>query len=130
QTPRGAFFVRNSSVYFDGKITRNMEAISSSNGAKKKNSKTKPTSSPRNTGSTITRQGSDKHYDWTSRNHVVDAESLEFHSKHRNPIVDSSSDSSSIFSASDAGSYSTDSTKDSSAEDISGYLFGSSWHHP
>ncbi|KAL0378993.1 UNVERIFIED_CONTAM: hypothetical protein Sradi_3204800 [Sesamum radiatum] len=134
QTPRRASFVRNSSVYLDGKIKRNMAAISSSNGAKKKNSKTKP-NSPRISESTITRQGSDKHYYWTSPNHftgnhVVGAESSEFHSKHRNPIVDSSSDSSSIFSASDAGSYSTDSTKDSSAEDISGYLFGSSWHHP
>ncbi|KAK4417086.1 Ubiquitin carboxyl-terminal hydrolase 17 [Sesamum alatum] len=126
QTPRGASFVRNSSVYFDGKTKRNMEAISSSNGAKKKNLKTKPTS---------LHQGSDKHSDWMSPNdftgnHVVDAEGSESHSRHRNPIVDSSSDSSSIFSASDAGSYSTDSTKDSSAEDISGYLFGSSWHHP
>ncbi|KAL0350159.1 UNVERIFIED_CONTAM: Ubiquitin carboxyl-terminal hydrolase 17 [Sesamum radiatum] len=126
QTPRGASFVRNSSVYVDGKIKRNMAAISSSNGAKKKNSKTKPTS-PRNTESTITRQGSDKHYYWMSPNHFTGNHAV---GAQRNPIVDSSSDSSSIFSASDAGSYSTDSTKDSSAEDISGYLFGSSWHHP
>ncbi|KAL0342983.1 UNVERIFIED_CONTAM: Ubiquitin carboxyl-terminal hydrolase 17 [Sesamum angustifolium] len=126
QTPRGASFVKNSSVYLDGKIKRNMAAISSSNGAKKKNSKTKPTS-PRNTESAITRQGSDKHYYWTSPNHFTGNHAV---GAQRNPIVDSSSDSSSIFSASDAGSYSTDSTKDSSAEDISGYLFGSSWHHP
>lgn len=63
---------------------------------------------------------------------VIDPEGWEFHRKHTNHIVDSSSDSSSIFSTSDAGSYSTDSTKDSSAEDLSGYLFGSNtnWYQP
>ncbi|KAI3451214.1 hypothetical protein Pfo_007879 [Paulownia fortunei] len=134
-TPRGTSFVRNSSVYSDVKTKRNVEAISSSNNAKKKNLKTKLNSSGWNTESTLPHQVSDKHPDWMSPNdftgdHVVDPEGWGFHSKHRNPLVDSSSDSSSIFSASDAGSYSTDSTKDSSADDISGYIFGSSWYQP
>lgn len=87
-------------MYSDGKSKRNMEAISSS---KKKNPKTKPTSN--------------KHLDWMTPN--------DFTGVH---LVDS--DNSSIFSTSDAGSCSTDSTKDSSAEDISGYIFGSTWYNP
>ncbi|KAK6125856.1 hypothetical protein DH2020_040404 [Rehmannia glutinosa] len=128
-TPRGAPSVRNISLYSDGKAKRNTEAIPSSNNAKKKNSKTKLNLSGRNTESTLPHQVSDKHPDWMSPSdftgdHVVDPDGWGFQSKHRNILVDSSSDSSSIFSASDAGSYSTDSTKDSSAEEISGYLFG------
>ncbi|KAK6125874.1 hypothetical protein DH2020_040386 [Rehmannia glutinosa] len=128
-TPRGAPSVRNISLYSDGKAKRNTEAIPSSNNAKKKNSKTKLNLSGRNTESTLLHQVSDKHPDWMSPSdftgyHVVDPDGWGFQSKHRNLLVDSSSDSSSIFSASDAGSYSTDSTKDSSAEEISGYLFG------
>ncbi|KAK6150351.1 LOW QUALITY PROTEIN: hypothetical protein DH2020_015283 [Rehmannia glutinosa] len=103
--------------------------------SRKKNSKTKLNLSGRNTESTLPHQVSDKHPDWMSPSdftgdHVVDPDGWGFQSKHRNLLVDSSSDSSSIFSASDAGSYSTDSTKDSSAEEISGYLFGSSWYNP
>ncbi|PIN12517.1 Ubiquitin carboxyl-terminal hydrolase [Handroanthus impetiginosus] len=131
-TPRSTAFVWNSSVYSDGKTKRNTEAISSINNTKKKNSKTKLSSSGRNTDSTLSHQGPDKHTDWMTPNdfidnHIVDPERWGLHSKH---ILDSSSDSSSIFSASDAGSYSTDSTKDSSAEEISGYIFGSSWYRP
>lgn len=119
-------------MYSDGKTKRNMEAISS----KKKNPKSKPSSISRNNGPTLPHQRSDKHLSWMSPNdftgnQVPDPEGWVFHSTHRNPMMDSSSDSSSIFSASDAGSYSTDSTKDSSAEEISGYIFGPcSWYHP
>lgn len=51
-----------------------------------------------------------------------------FHKRlHRAPIVDSSSDSSSLFSCSDAGSCSTESTRDStSTDDLSDYIFGES----
>ncbi|KAL8476267.1 hypothetical protein ACS0TY_028802 [Phlomoides rotata] len=116
ETPRDTSFVRNSSVHSDGKTKRNMEAISSNN-AKKKNPKTKTTSSGWNTESTSPHRGSNKHLDWMTPN--------DFTGVH---LVDS--DSSSIFSTSDAGSCSTDSTKDSSAEDISGYIFGSSsWYN-
>ncbi|GFQ03536.1 ubiquitin carboxyl-terminal hydrolase 17 [Phtheirospermum japonicum] len=131
-TPRRVSFVRNSSSYSDVKTKRNMEAISSSNNAKKKISKTTPNSCNRNTESALPHQVSGKHPHWVSPSdftgdHVVEPDGWGFHPKHRNPIADSSSsDSSSIFSTSDAGSYSTDSTKDSSAEDLSGYLFGSS----
>lgn len=46
---------------------------------------------------------------------------------HRPPIADSSSDSSSLFSCSDAGSCSTESTRDStSTDDLSDYIFGES----
>ncbi|XP_052196218.1 ubiquitin carboxyl-terminal hydrolase 17-like isoform X3 [Diospyros lotus] len=58
-------------------------------------------------------------------NEFPDPYEWRYHSIHRVPRVDSWSDSSSIFSCSDAGSCSTESTKDSSgAEDISGYIFG------
>ncbi|KAL7104312.1 hypothetical protein ACP275_08G236100 [Erythranthe tilingii] len=126
-TPRGSSSVRNNSTYSDGKTKRSMEAISSSNNTKKKNPKSKPSSFNRNTEPTLPHQRPD----WMSPNDftgnlVTDPERW----LHRNPTVDSSSDSSSIFSVSDAGSYSTDSTKDSSADDISGYIFGPSWYHP
>lgn len=90
--------MKNSSTISEGKTKGSTEAFSSSTIAKK-NCKSKPSPS-----------------DW-----------MPSHNFTKNHIVDySSSDTSSIFSASDAGSYSTDSTKDSSAEDISGYIFGSS----
>ncbi|XP_057783867.1 ubiquitin carboxyl-terminal hydrolase 17 [Salvia miltiorrhiza] len=123
-SPRGASFVRNSNMYSDGKTKKNMEAIPSSNNSKKKTLKTKLSSSARSAAH------------WMSPNDfsgspMGDPEDWEFQvQQHKNHIVDSSSDSSSIFSTSDAGSYSTDSTKDSSAEDLSGYLFGSNWYHP
>ncbi|KAL6552136.1 hypothetical protein OROGR_008290 [Orobanche gracilis] len=135
QAPRGASVVRNSS-YSDVKIKRNTEEISATNSSKKKNSIPKLNSSGWNTEPTLPHQVSGKHPHWISPNdfaddHLVDPNGWGLRSKYKNPIVDSSSsDSSSIFSTSDAGSYSTDSTKDSSAEDISGYLFGSSWYKP
>lgn len=109
-------------MYSDGKAKKNTEAIPSSNSSKKKNPKTKLTSTGRSAAH------------WMSPNDFggahIDPEDWEFQVKqHKLHVGDSSSDSSSIFSTSDAGSYSTDSTKDSSAEDLSGYLFGSNWYH-
>ncbi|KAH6782864.1 ubiquitin-specific protease 17 [Perilla frutescens var. hirtella] len=121
--PRGASFVRNNNVYSDGKTKRNTESISSSNNSKKKNQKTKLSPSGRNAPHWMSPS------DFTGAL-VEDPDGWEFNPKHKNHVVDSSSDSSSIFSASDAGSYSTDSTKDSSTEDLSGYLFGSNWYNP
>ncbi|KAI3462118.1 hypothetical protein Pfo_018781 [Paulownia fortunei] len=133
RTPRNPSLVTNCSVYPDGKTKRNMEAISASTSARKKSWKSKPSSSDRSTESTMLHQRSERQSYWMPHdffgNHIADSEDWGFHSKN-NPILDSSSDSSSIFSASDAGSYSTDSMKDSSADDISGYIFGSSLYHP
>lgn len=100
-----------------------MEAVSSSAIAKKKNLKTKPSS--HYAESYMPHQGSERHlYKMHHRGSHGDQRHVC-----ENPILDSSSDCSSIFSVSDAGSCSTDSTKDSNAEDISGYIFGSSLHH-
>ncbi|KAL2521768.1 ubiquitin carboxyl-terminal hydrolase 17-like [Forsythia ovata] len=129
-TPRGVSLTRNDSVYSDGKTKRSMEAISSSNSGKKRNSKTKPA---------LVQSKNSKMYHWSERDHypndfsdehVSDPDGWRFHSIQGNHIVDSSSDCSSIFSISDASSYSTDSTKDSSAEDISDYIFGSLSYRP
>ncbi|KAL1569680.1 ubiquitinyl hydrolase 1 [Salvia divinorum] len=123
-SPRGASFGRNSNMYSDAKAKKNTEAIPSSINSKKKNPKSKLSSSGRSAAH------------WMSPNDfggspIVDPEDWEFQVKqHKKHAGDSSSDSSSIFSTSDAGSYSTDSTKDSSAEDLSGYLFGPNWYHP
>ena len=63
--------------------------------------------------------------DASTRKHLIDPEDWRFHSMRRIPSADSSSESSSIFSGSDASSCSTASTKDSSrSEDCSDYLFG------
>nr|XP_011468537.1 PREDICTED: ubiquitin carboxyl-terminal hydrolase 17 [Fragaria vesca subsp. vesca] len=60
-----------------------------------------------------------------SSNQSLDPDDWRSHSMYRVPAMDSSSESSSIFSSSDASSCSTVSTKDSSSnEDFSGYLFG------
>ncbi|KAL8549234.1 hypothetical protein ACS0TY_008182 [Phlomoides rotata] len=112
-SPRVPSLLTNN-MHSDGKTERKTEVISMSSSAKK-NGKSKPSSSDR------------RHIESTMLHHMVDYEDWGSHYKEY-PIMDSSSDSSSVFSVSDAGSYSTDSTKDSSAEDISGYLFGSSLH--
>ncbi|CAA0812515.1 Ubiquitin carboxyl-terminal hydrolase 17 [Striga hermonthica] len=135
-SPRVPSLVRSTSFHSDAKTKRNTEATSSSNISKKKNSKAKPNFSGRYVDPTSPRQLSGKQLHWMSPNdfsgeHEVDLYGWGFHKN--NPLADSSSsDSSSIFSTSDAGSYSTDSTKDSSAEDISGYFFGTStsWYKP
>lgn len=60
-----------------------------------------------------------------SSNQSLDPDDWRSHSMYRVPAMDSSSESSSIFSSSDASSCSTVSTKDSSSnEDFSDYLFG------
>ncbi|XP_011097488.1 ubiquitin carboxyl-terminal hydrolase 19 [Sesamum indicum] len=134
RTLRLPSLVTNSNVYSDGKTTRTMEAISTSISAKKKNSKSRSSDSDWYRDSKMVHQRSERHSyqlppnDYTGNN-ILGPDNWHFHSNHRNSMVDSSSDCSSIFSASDAGSYSTDSTKDSSAEDISGYIFGSSLYH-
>ncbi|GER26186.1 ubiquitin carboxyl-terminal hydrolase [Striga asiatica] len=134
-SPRVPSLVRSSSLHSDAKTKRNTEATSSSNNiSKKKNSKAKQNFSGRHVDPTSPRQLSGKQPHWMSPNdftgeHEVDPYGWGFHKN--NPLADSSSsDSSSIFSTSDAGSYSTDGTKDSSADDISGYFFGSGWYNP
>ncbi|GER34498.1 ubiquitin carboxyl-terminal hydrolase [Striga asiatica] len=123
-------FPRGTSNHSDTKTKRNTEAISSSNNSKKKNTKIKPNSSCRYAGPTSPHKVSGIFPHWMSPNDfTVGPKGWGLHKS--NSLVDSSSsDSSSIFSTSDAGSYSTDSTKDSSVEDISGYLFGSNWYNP
>ncbi|XP_042039381.1 ubiquitin carboxyl-terminal hydrolase 16-like [Salvia splendens] len=117
RSPRGPSLLTNNSMQSDGKSRRNMEAISSS---KRKNSKTKLRCE--RVESVMPHQGSERHlYKMHS--------SKDWGLACENPILDSPSDCSSIFSVSDVGSHSTDSTKDSNAEDISGYIFGSSLHH-
>ncbi|XP_024182286.1 ubiquitin carboxyl-terminal hydrolase 17 isoform X2 [Rosa chinensis] len=60
-----------------------------------------------------------------SSNQSLDPDDWRSHSMYRVPAMDSLSESSSIFSSSDASSCSTVSTKDSSSnEDLSDYIFG------
>ncbi|XP_022879668.1 ubiquitin carboxyl-terminal hydrolase 17-like isoform X1 [Olea europaea var. sylvestris] len=124
--PRVPSLARDSSVYADGKTMRNLETISASNSGKRRNSKTKlPVD--QSTDFTMHYQQSRRYPIWMTPNdftgkHIFDSEGL----RQRNPFVDSSSDCSSILSMSDASSYSTDSTKDSSADDVSVYMFGPS----
>ncbi|CAA2967806.1 ubiquitin carboxyl-terminal hydrolase 17-like [Olea europaea subsp. europaea] len=116
--PRGPSLARDSSS------SRNLETNSLSSSGKRRNLKTK-LPMEQSTDTTMHNQRSRRYPIMiTPTDHILDTEGL----RQRNPFVDSSSDSSSILSVSDAGSYSTDSTKDSSAEDASGYMFRPSWY--
>ncbi|CAI9777656.1 unnamed protein product [Fraxinus pennsylvanica] len=116
--PRGPSLARDSSS------KRNLETNYLSNIGKRRNSKIK-LPMEQSTDTTMHYQRSRGYPIWTTpSDHILDTEGL----RQRNPFVDSSSDSSSILSVSDAGSYSTDSTKDSSAEDSSGYMFRPRWY--
>lgn len=106
RSPRGPSLLTNN-MYSNGTTERNTEAM---------NGKFKPSACDR------------RRMESRMVNHSEDYEDWGCHYKEY-PIMDSSSDSSSVFSVSDAGSYSTDSTRESGAEDISGYIFGSSLHH-
>ncbi|KAG8373428.1 hypothetical protein BUALT_Bualt11G0023300 [Buddleja alternifolia] len=115
-TPRGPSLMRNGGLYCDVKTKRNKESVFSSTNVKKKDSKSRLSSS----GCAQLHQRPERLPHWMSPDDLTG-----------NHIADSSIDSSSIFSSSDAGSYSTDSTKDSSAEEISGYIFGhNTWYQP
>ncbi|XP_051143968.1 ubiquitin carboxyl-terminal hydrolase 17-like [Andrographis paniculata] len=123
-TPRIPSLVANHSMMdLDVKPKRNMEAISSSASDKKKASKAKPTST--STKRTPPDYMTMHSLDWGHQAYGRLRQQQRLH----NPLIDWSSDTSSIFSTSDTGSCSTDSTKDSSADDISGYLFGSTLYH-
>lgn len=108
-TPRIPSLVANN-VLSDGKPKRITEAIPTTNVTKKKTPKPKPAPS-----------------NWIPPNNfTVHSEDWGYHPAR---VADWSSDTSSIFSTSDAGSCSTDSTKDSSVDEISGYIFGTSMYH-
>lgn len=113
RTPQGPLSLPNIGMHSDGKPRRSVE---------KKNLKPKLSSS---SSSTLLHR---RHPSQITGSHGADYD--DWGPVCKNPIPDSSSDSSSIFSVSDAGSCSTDSTKESNAEEISGYIFGSSVHHP
>ncbi|KAA8546739.1 hypothetical protein F0562_003168 [Nyssa sinensis] len=122
-TPQAPSLVRNTGVFPDGKIRRSLGAVPSSHSRKKTTSKSIPNSvdSPMQQP----RLGKWKTTVDLASSQLLDPGDWRFHLMHRVPTMDSSSDSSSIFSCSDAGSCSTESTKGStSAEDFSGYIFG------
>ncbi|KAH6823389.1 ubiquitin-specific protease 17 [Perilla frutescens var. hirtella] len=118
RTPRGPSLLTNSSMYSDGKSRRNLEAISSSANAKKKNSK--PSSGYAESSMLLHQESERQSYKMHPReirgSHAAE-DYEDWGPVCKNPILDSSSDCSSIFSVSDAGSCSTDSTKESNAED-------------
>lgn len=129
-TPRGlSLLVRNENVYSDGKIKINTEAISSSNSGKKINSKAKLNTLVQNTNSGTLNHWSERPNDFTN-NLILDSDGGRFHPIRGNHIVDSLNDSSLVLSISVASSYGTDSTKDSSAEDLSDSIFVSSSYGP
>ncbi|KAF9603455.1 hypothetical protein IFM89_036248 [Coptis chinensis] len=87
-------------------------------------------------GSTANRRPDEYPYQMTSdaRSEVFDPFNRRVHQVNRVPFLDSSSDSSSLFSCSDEGSCSTESTRHStSTDDLSDYIFGDSrfgWSSP
>ncbi|KAG1334630.1 hypothetical protein COCNU_03G007490 [Cocos nucifera] len=70
------------------------------------------------------------HPNWTPNNHFSYEQYNLFNERLQFPKTDSSSDSSSLLSCSDEGSWSTESTRDSSSTDeYSEYIFGESDHY-
>ncbi|KAL6993193.1 ubiquitinyl hydrolase 1 [Sarracenia purpurea var. burkii] len=130
-TPRVPLLMRSSVVSPDEKIKRNFEAIPSVYSGTKAKSMERPNSKVPSVNSSMQQPSLGNHpYGIISpdnpRSHQsFDSVDWRFHILPRTPTLDSLSDNSSIFSCSDGGSCSTESTKDSSsAEDISGYIFG------
>ncbi|KAK9284688.1 hypothetical protein L1049_023864 [Liquidambar formosana] len=133
-SPRVPGLLRNTVASHDGKLKRrNLEAVPSSlKTSKAKSNSVKPSAdlSQQKLGKSPYRMN----VDGPNSNQFFDPEDPRFHSMRRFRMADSSSESSSLFSCSDVGSCSTESTKDSaSAEDFSDYIFGDvepNWYSP
>ncbi|OMO56266.1 Peptidase C19, ubiquitin carboxyl-terminal hydrolase 2 [Corchorus capsularis] len=121
-TPKAPTLVRSNLESHGTRVKkRNLEAVPSSHNT----SKTRSDSNFSRLDSSISQRKHKYPSDVSNRKHLFDSEDWRFPSVQRIPPADSSSESSSIFSGSDASSCSTTSTKDSSrSEDFSDYLFG------
>ncbi|XVF15286.1 hypothetical protein REPUB_Repub09cG0137900 [Reevesia pubescens] len=121
RSPRAPALVRNNLESHGVRFKkRNLEAVPSSRNI----SKTRSDFNFSKLGPSVAQRKHKYLSDASSRKHF-DPEDWRFHAMQRIPSADSSSESSSIFSGSDASSCSTASTKDSSrSEDFSDYLFG------
>lgn len=118
QSPRPPILLKHSMASHDGKYKRrNLEAVPSSV-TKSKAKSNKP-------GTDLLQELGESPYqmirDGPISNQLFDIEDWRLHSMQRFQMADSSSESSSLFSCSDVGSCSTESTKDS---DFSDYIFG------
>ncbi|XWS33387.1 hypothetical protein CRYUN_Cryun22dG0077900 [Craigia yunnanensis] len=122
-SPRAPALVRNNLESHGVRFKkRNLEAVPSSHNT----SKTRSDSNVSRLDPSIAQRKHKYPSDASTRKQLFDPEDWRFHSMQRIPPADSSSESSSIFSGSDASSCSTASTKDSSrSEDFSDYLFDS-----
>ncbi|KAK6237921.1 hypothetical protein QUC31_003390 [Theobroma cacao] len=122
RSPRAPALVRNNLECHGLRFKkRNLEAVPCSQNT----SKTRSDSNFSRLDPSIAQRKHKYPSDTSTRKHLFDQEDWRFHSTQRTPPADSSSESSSIFSGSDASSCSTASTKDSSrSEDFSDYLFG------
>ncbi|KAF5747328.1 Ubiquitin-specific protease 17 putative isoform 1 [Tripterygium wilfordii] len=132
-SPRASALERNLAISQSVKSKKqNLEAVPSSHNQSKRKSSSNATS----TVPLAQRKPVKCHYqrslEGSSANQFFDPDFWRFHSKQRFSTADSSSESSSLFSYSDASSCSTTSTKDSShSEDLSDYIFGDvkpSWY--
>ncbi|XVE83071.1 hypothetical protein DITRI_Ditri16bG0057400 [Diplodiscus trichospermus] len=121
-SPRAPALVRNNIESHGVRFKkRNLEAVSSSHNT----SKTRSDSNVPRSDPSIAQRKHKHPSDASTHKQVFDPEDWRFDSMRRSHPADSSSESSSIFSSSDASSCSTASTKDSSrSEDFSDYLFG------
>ncbi|XP_021274587.1 ubiquitin carboxyl-terminal hydrolase 17 [Herrania umbratica] len=122
RSPRAPALVRNNLECHGVRFKkRNLEAVPCTHNT----SKTRSDSNFTRLDPSIAQRKHKYPSDASTRKHLSDQEDWRFHSTQRTPPADSSSESSSIFSGSDASSCSTASTKDSSrSEDFSDYLFG------
>ncbi|XP_022751124.1 ubiquitin carboxyl-terminal hydrolase 17 isoform X2 [Durio zibethinus] len=122
RSPRASALVRNNLESHGVRFKkRNLEAVPSSHNT----SKTRSDSNVSRLDPSMIQRKHKYPSDASTSKQLFYPEDWRFYSMQRIPPADSSSESSSIFSSSDASSCSTASTKDSSrSEDFSDYLFG------
>lgn len=138
-SPRAPSLVRKSmSSESKFKRSKHSEAVPSSHSGKSTISKARPNTVP-SVDPAMANRRPDDYPTRVTRDHPTSFESFDsddwrFSSMSRIRKVDSSSDNSSLFSCSDEGSCSTESTRDStSTDDFSDYLFGETgrgWNSP
>ncbi|KAF8377353.1 hypothetical protein HHK36_030730 [Tetracentron sinense] len=139
-SPRAPGLIRKTLVSHDEKTkNRYSEAVPSSLSGKDTKFKGRPNSMVPSFSRSMAHQRPEDYPYWMTPDGLIsiepfDSDNRRFHPMHQIPLVDSSSDSSSLFSCSDEGSCSTESNRGStSTEDFSDYIFGEAgryWSSP
>ncbi|XP_042504700.1 ubiquitin carboxyl-terminal hydrolase 16-like [Macadamia integrifolia] len=137
-SPRAPSLSRKSMISTDRKMKSSRCSEAVNNSARSTTSKSRTSMVP-NIGPAMVQRVTEGYTPWMTTDGAASFESFDsdedkFHLMHRMHEVDSLSDNSSLFSCSDAGSCSTESTRDSTGtEDFSDYIFGEqgrSWNSP